>query len=244
MTAGRIQRRGLAALGLATLVMFSVSREPAMANDPVKAMERTVTVSATGSVAADPDHVVISTGIATDGDTARDAMTKNTAAMSKMIEGLKTAGIAAKDIQTTAINVEPRYNAPRDGKPPSVIGYRVVNMVRILARDIKKFGEVLDQSITLGANQMGGISFEVSNAETLKDEARRQAMVNARRRAELYAQAAGAALGDVLTISEQLIGGGGPRPYAGARMMQAEAVPVEPGSQRLEVQVHVMWGLK
>ncbi len=244
MTSSRISRRGLVALGVATISLLSASMEPAMANDPKKEFERSVTVSATGSVAADPDHAVISTGIATDGDTAREAMTKNTASMTKLVEGLKTAGIAAKDIQTTAINVEPRYNNPRDGKPPSVIGYRVVNQVRIMARDIKKFGEVLDQSITLGANQMGGISFEVSNAEMLKDEARKQAMANARRRAELYAQAAGAALGNVLTISEQVMGGGSPRAYVGARMMQAEAVPVEPGSQKLEVQVHVMWALK
>lgn len=215
-----------------------------MAADTQKSFERTVTVSATGSASADPDHVAISTGIMTDGDTARDAMTKNTALMTKLIEGLKGAGITAKDIQTTAVNVNPRYNNPRDGKPPSVIGYQVTNQVRILARDIKKFGEVLDLSISLGANQMHGISFEVSNAEVLKDEARKQAMANARRRAELYAQAAGASLGEVLTISEQVISAG-PRPQVAARMsMQAEAVPVEPGTQKLEVQVHVMWALK
>ena len=119
----------------------------------------------------------------------------------------------------------------------------MVNQVRIVQRDIAKLGETLDRSITLGANQLGGISFEVSNAETLKDEARRRAMANAQRRAQLYATAAGAQVDRVLTISETVVTPG-PRPLGGARMAMAEAVPVEAGEQALTVTVYVTWSLK
>ena len=61
---------------------------------------------------------------------------------------------------------------------------------------------MLDTLVTLGANQMNGLSFEVSKAETLKDEARKEAIANALRRAKLYAAAAGAEVGEVVSISE------------------------------------------
>ena len=207
-------------------------------------LERTVSVSATGQANATPDMAAISTGVQTEADSAREAMTKNTQAMSKLIDGLKAAGIDPKDIQTTAVNVNPRYTNPRDGKQPVINGYAAQNQVRIVVRDLKKLGEILDASLTLGATQMGGISFDVSNAEVLKDEARKAAMVNARRRAELYAAAAGASLGQVVSIAED-VRMAGPRPMVMARaQMSAEAVPVEPGSMKLEATVHVTWSLK
>jgi uncharacterized protein YggE len=214
-----------------------------MSADPTKPAERTVSVSATGSVMAEPDIAYISTGVVSEAATARDALTANSAAMAKVVTGLKGAGIPAKDIQTTSINVEPRYDQPKD-KPATIKGYRVHNQVRITARDIKKLGDVLDQVVTLGANQINSIAFEVSTAEQLKDDARKAAMANALRRAKLYASAAGADVGDVLNIAED-VRMAGPQPRAAGRAsFSAEAVPVEAGSQRLEVQVHVTWALR
>jgi hypothetical protein len=105
-----------------------------------------------------------------------------------------------------------------------------------------RLGEMLDSAITLGANQVNGINFDVSNAETLKDEARKQAMVNAKRRAELYATAAGAQLGSVLTISEDV--SSGPRPMPLARAAMAGNVPIEAGTRTLTVEVHVTYALR
>jgi uncharacterized protein len=161
-----------------------------MAAEGDKSAERYVSVSATASVAADPDMAAISTGVIVEADTAKEAFARNSTVMAKLIEGLKALGIAAKDIQTTAVNVEPRYTQAKDGRPATISGYRVVNQVRLTVRDVKRLGEMLDGAIMLGANQVNGISFDVSNAETLKDEARKQAMDNAKRRAELYATAA------------------------------------------------------
>jgi uncharacterized protein YggE len=207
-----------------------------------KRLERTVSVSATGSASAEPDVARISTGVVSEAESAREAVSQNTALMKRVVDALKAAGIAAKDIQTTAVNVEPRYQHANDGRPPAIIGYRALNQVEIDARDIAKLGEVLDQAVTSGANQIGGIHFEVSNAETLLDEARKQAMANALRRAKLYAVAAGTELGQVLTIAEE-VHVGPPRPLARSALA-AEAMPIERGSQTLEVKVHVTWALR
>src|SRR6185437_2098450 len=159
-----------------------------------KAMERTITVSATGTAEAEPDQARITSGVTTEAPTAREALTGNNEAMSKVVSELKTKGIDAKDIQTASFNVEPVVDY-KDGQPPKVRGYRVSNQVVVLVRDLGKLGTVLDDMVTAGANQIQGLSFEVSKAETLKDEARKEAIANALRRAKLLAAAAGAEVG-------------------------------------------------
>ena len=204
-------------------------------------MERTVSVSATGKAAAPADVAQISAGVVAQADTAKDAIGRNNLAMAKVVDGLKAAGVQAGDIQTTAFNVEPRYNQPKDGRAATINGYRVINQVRITMRDVKRLGDVLDQAIALGANQIDHIAFNVADQEKLMDDARKEAMENARRRGELYAKAAGGQLGPVLHISESV---GKPHPVPGGRMAMMAKTPIEPGAQLLEVEVHVTYALR
>jgi uncharacterized protein YggE len=233
--------RTIAGAALAVAILALLEARPAMAADADKA-ERTVSVSATGSVIAEPDVAYISAGVVTEAETAKAAIARNSAIMAKVIDGLKDAGIAAKDLQTTQIDVQPRYTQAKEGRPATISGYRVSNQVRVTVRDAKRTGEILDRAISLGANQIGQISFDVADSERLKDAARTRAMDNARRRAELYAKAAAAQLGPVLRIAEgsvllDLTGGAAVR-YAG------HGVQIEPGTRRLEVQVSVVYALR
>lgn len=203
--------------------------------------ERTVSVSATGWAIAEPDIAYISAGVVTESDAAKEAIARNNGIMAKVIDGLKGAGIAAKDIRTTTLNVQPRYTRPKDGRAPSISGYRVSNEVRLTVREVKRLGEVLDRAIALGANRIGQIAFDVADPEMLMDEARRRAMENARRRGVLYAKAAGAQLGPVLRISEGAVR---PQPRAKAGTLGYAGVPIEGGTRRLQVEVHVVYALR
>jgi uncharacterized protein YggE len=229
------------ALGGLALTTGLLTATAGLSADREPPQERTISVSATGSVLAEPDLAMISTGVVSEADTAREALSRNTATMAKVIDGLKALGISAQDIRTTSLNVEPRYRSAKD-QAPSIVGYQVVNQVRITARELKRLGEVLDQIVSLGVNQIGGIAFEVSKAEELRDEARKMAMANALRRARLYAASAGADVGAVLTISEDAPAPA-PRPLA-RTSLAASDVPIEPGTQRLEVKVYVTWALR
>ena len=227
----------------AVALLLAAASTPVAAEE--KPMDRTVTVSATGTVSAEPDEATISTGVTSEAKTAREALAKNTDAMKKVIAELKAKGVEPKDIQTTQFNVEPVYVYPQEGKPPNITGYRVTNAVGMRVRKLDSLGDVLDQLVTVGANQMNGISFEVSKAETLKDDARKEAMANALRRAKLFASAGGAELGEIVQISEDVTYAG-PQPvmFGRAKAMSAEAVPVERGSQMLEARVTATWKLK
>jgi uncharacterized protein YggE len=231
----------MAAAVIAAAATFLDART-SMAAEGEKGAARTVSVSATGSVAAEPDIAHVTAGVVEEGDTAKEAIARNSAAMAKVVAALKSAGIASKDLQTTSLNVDPRYTQAKDGRPARISGYRVSNQVRLTVRDVKKLGDVLDEAIEAGANQINRISFGVANAETIKDEARKQAMANARRRAELYVAAAGVKLGPVLRISES-VSEASPRESVSPRAMAA-SIPIEAGTRVLEVEVHVTYALQ
>jgi uncharacterized protein YggE len=201
---------------------------------------RTVTVSAQGVAMAEPDMAAITVGVVADAPTAGEAVTRNNAQMQKLIDAMKQLGIEAKDIRTQQFQVDPQYAQPRDGKSPTLTGYRVHNAVRLTVRDLARLGAILDGAITAGANQVAGIEFRVSGEDALRDKARRDAIATAQRRARLFAEAAGAELGKALTISED---GVHPMPRPMGRAAMA-SVPIEPGSQALEVNVTVTFELK
>jgi len=228
---------------LATLaVIFALQISPSFAEE--KVMERTITVSATGTATAEPDEARITSGVSTEAPSAREALTGDSEAMNKVIAALKAKGIDAKDIQTASFNVEPVMDYSKDGTPPKVRGYRVSNQVVVVVRDLDNLGAVLDDLVSAGANQIQGLSFEVSKAETLKDEARKDAIANALRRAKLLAAAAGAEVGQVLQISEEATPDM-PVTYAGPRFAKAQAaVPIERGTSKLEARVTTTWQLK
>jgi uncharacterized protein YggE len=206
-------------------------------------MERTVTVSATGSAVAVPDIARLRLGVASDAASARAALALNSETMTKIVAGLKERAIAPADIQTSALTVEPVYGKPREGEAAPIAGYRVRNAVEVAVREISRLGETLDALVTLGVNQIDGLSFEVSQAETLKDEARKEAIANARRRAELFAAAAGAKLGEALAILEDAADQS-PRGGFFPRAALSKAVPVERGTEEIEARVTVTWALK
>jgi uncharacterized protein len=209
-----------------------------------KAMDRTITVSATGTAEAEPDQARITSGVSTEAETAREALTGNSKTMTKIIAELKSKGIGSKDIQTSSFNIEPVMDYSKDGQAPKVRGYRVSNQVVVLVRDLDKLGEVLDDVVSAGANQIQGLIFEVSKEDTLKDDARKEAIASALRRAKLLATAAGAEVGDVLQISEETTSSG-PITYA-PRLAKAamSAPPIEAGTSTLEARVTVTWALK
>lgn len=205
---------------------------------------RTVSVTGDGSAKGRPDTAHITTGVVSDGETARAALDANSTGMSAMIDKIKALGIAAKDIQTVNFAVHPRYTRAKEGEPQKISGYRVVNTVRVTVKDIDGLGKILDAVVAQGSNEIGGVAFSIEDSEKLSDDARREAMDDARRKASLLAEAAGAKLGKVLTISEEM-----PHPmprqaFARAAVAAEAAPPIEAGEQSLSVRVNVTWELE
>jgi uncharacterized protein YggE len=211
----------------------------------------TISIEGRGEVLAAPDMAQITSGVATQGATAREALDANTAAMAELIAELKASGIAARDIQTSSFSVNPNYvyTDERDANgytlPPRINGYQVSNTVTVAVRQLDTLGAILDKSVTIGANTVNGVSFSVADPSALYDAARKAAFADARAKAELYATAAGGKLDKINAISENQ-GFNSPQPIA-MYAMRAEAasadVPVEGGELTFAINVTVQWEL-
>lgn len=203
-----------------------------------------ISVTGEAHVSVPPDLVEIDGGVTTEAKTAREAADANNAAMGKVLQALKGAGIAEKDFQTSRLSLQPQSAPNRvSNGPMQIVGYRASNRVTIRLHDVTKVAGVIDTLVGAGANDIGGISFMVSEASKLLDDARTEAIADARRKAEIYAKAAGVTLGEPLNISE---GGSGPltMPFRKMAAGMAAAAPIAQGEETLQISVNVSWAIK
>jgi uncharacterized protein YggE len=212
---------------------------PALAQTVPPAM---ISVTGEATVSVPPDLAQIDAGVTSEAKTAREASDANNAAMGKVLLALKGAGIEEKDYQTSRLSLQPESAPNRPGGPATIVGYRASNRVTVRLHDVSKVASVIDMLVAAGANDIGGINFTVSQASKLLDDAREQAIADARRKAEIYAKAAGVTLGAPLSISE----GGTPVPIPYRRMAagMAPSAPVAQGEETLQVTVAVSWAIK
>ncbi len=233
----------LLAGGLCAAALFLAS--PSWGQENRNDFRRQVTVSGLGEVHAVPDKANVSAGVISLGDTAAQALQKNTTNMRAVFDALIQLGIAEKDIQTSNFSVSPRYGRyEKSDVPPKIVGYQVSNSVSIVIRDLEKLGEALDSFVTAGANNLGGVQFTFSDPSALQVKARIAAIEDAKARAKLYAETAGASLGEVLIIQESSV----PRPMpVMARMAsfaEDSSVPIAAGEGTVSSSVTVTFALK
>jgi uncharacterized protein YggE len=203
-----------------------------------------VTVNGQGKVSYVPDLGYVTVGVSSKGATAEEAWAKNNAAIKKLFEVLKAHGIDPKDYQTSNLNVTPEYSRPENEELRGhIVGYVVSYDLRITVRKLDDMGALLDDMVKNGANRNVSISFGLADTEKLMDEARIKAIADARRKAELYAKAAGTNLGKVISISEVQMG------YPQPLQMEfrdtksfAVGLQLAQGQQELSVSITVVYG--
>jgi len=227
-------RTALAAVALAGALLTA----PALAQVIPPAA---ISVTGEATVSVPPDLAEINGGVTSEAKTAREASEANNAAMGKVLQALKGAGLEDKDIRTSRLSLQPQ-SAPNRSGPAAIAGYRAINRVTVRVRDVTKVASVIDTLVGAGANEIGGINFVVSQASKLLDEARERAVADARRKAEIYAKAAGVTLGAPLSISEE--GNSAPVPYRRMAAGMAASAPVAQGEETLAVTVSVSWAIK
>lgn len=204
---------------------------------PAAAQEAGVlTTQGQGMVDVAPDLADIAIGIDSEGATPGEAIDANSASMARVIADAVRAGIAREDIQTGVLNLVRQSDEKRRRF------YRVNNVATIRVRDMARLGAITRALVESGANDINGIRFGRSDAAKHRDAARREAVADARRKAEILAAAAGLRLGAILEITD--VGFEGPGPVYGreAAMMRVD-VPVEPGQVGISARVQIKWRL-
>lgn len=255
----------LLAASAALLPPASLSAQVAQPQVEVADNHSVLTVNGEGRAMREPDMAVFTAGVTTQGKTAAEALGQNSRAMERVIAELKRSGIAERDIQTSNLSISPIYRDPNQeaavraqgGQPyvppspedqiPTIIGYTANNTVSVRQRRLGDYGKTIDTLASAGANQINGPDFQIDEPKPALDEARRDAVKDARRKAELYASAAGLRIVRVVSMAES---GGyyGPQPMVRFRAEAAMAAPppvapVQPGELEMTANVAVVYEL-
>jgi uncharacterized protein YggE len=206
------------------------------AHQPQQPPEARIVVTGEGSVSVTPNYAQIRSGVTVRTKTVKEGVDANSKLMVAIIAALKDVGIADKDIQTSRFSIEPVYSPQEPGTEPKLLGYSFSNEVAVTIREIGRIGDVLDRIVAVGATDVGPVTFLVSDAWKALDQAREAAIADARRKAEVYAKAAGLQLGRVEWITEEP--GSGP-PVPMMTLAQAAPVPIATGEDTLRVKITV-----
>ncbi|MEM9990021.1 MAG: SIMPL domain-containing protein, partial [Pseudomonadota bacterium] len=209
---------------------------------------RTLSVTGNGQAVASPDMAMMNFAVVSQGKTAGEAITENSQRMNKVRDALKDLDIEARDMQTSGFYLNPRYERDERGRTDrnKIIGYEAGNTLSIRLREIEKVGEAIDEAVAAGANSLNGLQFGFQEKDELLEEARRNAVRDARALAELLAEEADVELGDVTSMS---IYSASPEP----RMLRMESrsmamdaaapTPIEAGEGMLSVTVNMTYEL-
>jgi uncharacterized protein YggE len=226
----------IAALIVLALAAFSGVGRPEAGQSAGGEAPEGITVTGVGRVNTVPDEAEFSLGITTKGRSARAALSANSERMRALIDALKAAGIAERDIQTRDVSVGSNYD--ETGRSDDFVAS---NTVSVLIRDLDRAGTVLDAATRAGANNVYGPSLTRSNREGLEARALEDAVANARKRAKALAEAAGVDLGAVTAITEAA-----PEVYGEAfRALDAStSPPIEKGTQEIQASVTVTFAIE
>jgi len=196
----------------------------------------TVTVEGTGTVTAVPDQAEFDFSVQTKATTAATALSRNAADTKAVIAAVEGAGVAAANIQTTQVSLDPVMS--NDGT--SIVGYTASESIAVTKLGIAKAGSVVDAAVGAGANGVSGPSLSLSSQDALYDSALKAAVGQAKTKAQARADAAGGTLGGVVSIVEG--GGQSPLPFAVGASAK-DSTPIQPGTEDVQATVTVTYSL-
>ncbi|MEZ7128628.1 SIMPL domain-containing protein [Nonomuraea sp. AD125B] len=194
-----------------------------------------ITVVGEGAVLAAPDVLRLYAGVEARRQSAAEAFTAARAAAARLAGALREEGVADEDVRTVELSLGPEYESY-----PKVSAYRAAQGVEVVVRDLARAGRVIDTVAGVGEEaRLNGMAFEVSDPAAALAEARTRAFRDAAAKAARYAELAGRPLGRVVSVAED-VRGGGPQPLTFAAAGVAEdRSSLAPGRQSLAVTVRV-----
>jgi uncharacterized protein len=205
-----------------------------------------LTVQGTGQATGTPDVLTAVFSFSATAGSSTDALAQNNAQVGKALSALKGAGVASRDLRTTALTLAPQYVFPHGA--PVLTGYLASETLSATLRDTSTAGASIDAVVTAtgDAAQIQSLSFSFGDPTKVQDQARSNAVSQARSHAESMAASAERRLGALCSLTDNT------QPtspvyqnqgYDAAGATNAAAVPLEPGTQLQSDQVTLVYAL-
>ncbi|MGQ0716724.1 MAG: SIMPL domain-containing protein [Pseudonocardiales bacterium] len=235
---------GVAVLALGALALAGCSG----GNDPAAVASTSagstvlagITARGLGTVTGTPDTMTLVIGVQTRGQSAKGALDANNAKATALIDVLKSKGVAAADLQTSQLSVNPTY----DSTSGQITGFEVTNQVTATLHDISGAGGLIDAAGAAAGDavRVQQLGFSIDDDSAARAQARTDAVRQAQAQAKQMADAAGVRLGRIHSITEVPVNPPNPF-YQDSRPAEAATVPIEPGTEKLTVMVEVSYDI-
>lgn len=240
---------GMVAIGLALVLSLvglggCTAGTTTVGTVDLNSQQEGIWVTGEGKVAVTPDIATLWLGIEAQAETVAEAQSQAAEAMNSVTTALTDNGVDEKDIQTQYFSIDQVTRWDSDKDEEIVVGYRVTNMVTAKIREMDKVGSIIDAVAAAGGDytRINNISFSVDDPSPYYDEAREEAMADAKAKAEQLADLAGVELGKPTYISEGAIYP--PVIYRDAGMeAAAPSTPISPGEIELTLTVQVAYAI-
>lgn len=145
---------------------------------PALADETKVHVSGNSSVKVVPDQAEISFDVVEQGSSADVLKPSVDEKVAKVIKAAEELGIASRDIQATAVSVQPNYTYDRETGEQRLVGVTVQRSMRITVRELASYPKLVDAALAAGVNQAAQVSLTLADPSADEEQAIRQAVDN------------------------------------------------------------------
>jgi len=247
----------LVILAAALIVFTGIAAENELKQQPLITTENTISVTGMGELYARPDLALTTFSVVTEKPTVQEAMAANAESMNAIIDAVQGEGVEQKDIKTTSFNIYPRYEYQNEAgirvMPPHptgkrvLVAYEITQSVQVKMRYLDNVGTIIQAATNAGANQVGSLQFTIEDEESLKVQARKAAIDEAKEKAQVLASQLNVKLGRIVNFNE---GGSYPVYFESARAMDmgmggaAPAPQIEPGENRIVVNVTIVYEIQ
>ena len=225
-------------LAVRCLLVMTLGISGAVASQPQQTDHNTeLTLTAEGHALRIPDSAEISVSVVTRAPTSQEAMKANAIRMQRLGETLRRMHIDANDIRTRGINLSPEYGT----KGKKISGYIANNTTSVTLKPLARVSQVIDDLSAEGIDAINGPDFKISQAETAYEEARDDALKQARRSAAGYASRLGLHINRIVRLNEIRLDTVMPTVMISApRMARSNAsTPIIPGETMLGVNLEI-----
>jgi uncharacterized protein len=164
---------------------------------------KTLYVTGSATTQTKPDKVTVSLGVETTNAKAKTALATNSELMNKIINALKIAGVSENETSTSSFTITPNRDYTVDKNQGKLVGFTVRNSIQIDSYNVNDSSEWIDISVSSGANNVNNIYFSVSDKklEGIKNELLKEAIGNAREKADIAASALGLKIVGIKTVN-------------------------------------------
>jgi uncharacterized protein YggE len=212
--------------------------------DSANSLNNTLSVTGSATTNTKSDKVSVSLGVETTDKIAEKALHLNSNLMNKVINALKESGVQENETSTSSFTINPNYNYSEYGAKGNLIGFTVSNSVHITSSNINQISQWIDTAVQTGANTVNDIYFSISpnKLEEIKNSLLKEAVANAKSKADIVAAAGGLNIAGIQSITVGELGLPTVPVYSkSVAFDEASSTPILAGEQEISTTVSIVY---